>query len=1022
MTSILSPEVLPKPIRFVNNKGLPPSKRRRVNAACYTCRRRKTRCDGARPTCSTCTKNGHSCRGYGDAPDRKRDTAPSSGARRKYSVGPKDCGDEDEDEDEDEEDGIAEGCNAQRINQSATTSTQQSGSPLVDSSSNREHDESNRVPYFRYFGPTAIVPGFKQMVVNVPNPRRSRGGSLSGSSPTETRSQASHGILHQEDLAPENPEDLPIYDPNDPGATDPTIIRLIDTFFTHLGCNYPFLRREKFLKMVGEKRVEPILLDAILALAARFHKKKDDREAMGHFYAQRAKMATVDPFPCPTVGAVQAYLLLAYESFGQDQDSALWAYLQLAIGMSIDIGLPRKDGVKYQGEKDPWYTLACIPKYDEAEQGHDKRDNGEGTLSPEEQAEVEQERINTFWAVFVLDRVISSGTGRPVRFKDEDFEIPLPEPSLISGNGWPAPFPDFIGIIHLYGRVSDVLNNVRNPKELAGESIQENLSSLVQELTLLHQRLDTRLHFNAVNFQEYSRAGQGTTFILLHLWFHTLIIILHQPAVIFGAVGQIDDLLPNGREVAISSARSIADILSFAELIDSRSVIGNPFTSQPMYIAACAFLMQSGAAQSSAPSQTDTGPAGLTKGFCFGAKEKEAKQPSSLLAFGANQNYQRCYKSLQQLQSYWGGVRYILTALDQKSKGIWDCETYTLEEYAMTKKISGRRSSSLGRLPREFEIPSTPNVPPMVGFSLTGTTNSPNSSLTWVYQNQAYAAMSLQGQQHVRHRPGSSAHQREIPTGAATSTEPEPSYDSASQPPVVPAPLTPPLGNMAYDPLRNEPPHAIYTSAYPQAPVSAMRFSPVSAANVPPKPRLRQKRRSMSSFNSPRAATSAKEPSRSRLPSGDPVNDRHLHLNLHRQLDSSPEGTSQTSPTSNITGNNIYTAPARSSVAGYEPSLMTSGGRSSSATPSGPADQQPAKFEHPQPGEYSSPIVQTAGIVTPNGGYYPQLSDLTFDSREITWGQDPTEAMAPWLVEYFSTNDIIGLLHASGGGEENNGG
>ncbi len=25
----------------------------------------------------------------------------------------------------------------------------------------------NRVPYFRYFGPTAIVPGFKQMVVQV---------------------------------------------------------------------------------------------------------------------------------------------------------------------------------------------------------------------------------------------------------------------------------------------------------------------------------------------------------------------------------------------------------------------------------------------------------------------------------------------------------------------------------------------------------------------------------------------------------------------------------------------------------------------------------------------------------------------------------------------------------------------------------------------------------------------------------------------------------------------------------------
>ncbi|KAI6369139.1 hypothetical protein MCOR25_004494 [Pyricularia grisea] len=924
------------------------------------------------------------------------------------------------DEDDDDKDGIPEDCSAQRIAQSATAKTRQSDPSHMDSSSNREHDESNRVPYFRYFGPTAIVPGFKQMVVNVPS-RRSRVGSFSASSPTETRSQASHGTLHQDELYHENSEDLPIYDPNDPGPTDPIILRLIDTFFTHMGCNYPFLRHEKFLKMVSEKRVEPILLDAILALAARFHKKKDEREPMGHFYARRAKMATVDPFPCPTVGAVQAYLLLAYESFGQDQDSALWAYLQLAIGMSIDIGLPRKDGVKYQGEKDPWYTLACIPKYDETEQGHDKQGNEEDTLSPEEQAEVEQERINTFWAVFVLDRVISSGTGRPVRFKDEDFEIPLPEPSLISEKGWPAPFPDFIRIVHLYGRVSDVLNNVKNPKELAGDSIQKNLGSLVQELTFLHQKLDTRLHFNAVNFQEYSRAGQGTTFILLHLWFHTLIIILHQPAVIFGAIRQIDDLLPHGREVAISSARSIADILSFAELIDSRSVMGNPFTSQPMYIAACAFLMQSGTAQSSAPSHTDSETAGLTNGFAFTAKDKEAKQPSSLLAFGANQNYQRCYKSLQQLQSYWGGVRYILTALDQKSKGIWDCETYTLEEYAMTKKMSGRRSSSLGRLPREFGISSTPNVPPMVGFSLTGTTNSPNSSLTWVYQNQANAAMSLQHQHQARHRPASSAHQQEIPTGAAMATNTETSFDSASKPLILPAPLTPP-GNLAYDPLRNEPSQAIYTSAYPQAPVSAMRFSPVPAVNVSPKHRSRQKRRSVSSLNSPRAGASAKEPPRSRLSSGDPANEHHLHLQRHRQFDSNSEGTTTAPPTSDMTGNSsIYTAPVRSSVTSYEPSPSPNGGGSSLAALSGPLNRQGSQFEHPQPGDFSSPMVQTTGVVTPGSGYYAQLADLTFDSREITWGQDPTEAMAPWLVEYFSTNDIIGLLHASGGDEESNG-
>lgn len=44
------------------------------------------------------------------------------------------------------------------------------------------HTESRKVPYFRYFGPTAIVPGFKQMVVSVREHRRSMGAASSSKS------------------------------------------------------------------------------------------------------------------------------------------------------------------------------------------------------------------------------------------------------------------------------------------------------------------------------------------------------------------------------------------------------------------------------------------------------------------------------------------------------------------------------------------------------------------------------------------------------------------------------------------------------------------------------------------------------------------------------------------------------------------------------------------------------------------------------------------------------------------------
>lgn len=223
--------------------------------------------------------------------------------------------------------------------------------------------------------------------------------------------------------------------------------------------------------------------------------------------------------------------------------------------------------------------------------------------------------------------------------------------------------------------------------------------------------------------------------------------------------GPIQQLLPNSRELSMSSAKTVADILAFAELIDPRSFIGNPFTSQPMYIAACAFLMESAAHTASSPTSRDGSPPPKEKESQKekekkpnGERTREQKQKHSLLASAANQNYQCCYKALQQLETYWAGTRYILVALDQKAKGIWDPETYTEQEYESTKirhemipswrrKISLTAPSPSGRLsdlvrsPQLDAIPSNIDPSQAIGWSLTGTTNSPSSNLTFMYQN-----------------------------------------------------------------------------------------------------------------------------------------------------------------------------------------------------------------------------------------------------------------------------------------------
>lgn len=308
--------------------------------------------------------------------------------------------------------------------------------------------------------------------------------------------------------------ELPIYDPNSSLPVSEFIIHLVETFFTHLGCNYPFLRRSAFIRDVEARSVEPILVNAVCALAARFsdhqlltasHTPTFPKSEYGQVFAQHAKTAVVDTFPCPTVAAVQACLLLAYEGFGAGQDSALWMYLGCAIRMAVDLGLQKIDGVKHQGLKDPGYrsSISSHPSV-----------GSPASISEQERREIEQERTDTIWTVFMLDRVISSGTGRPVTMKDDDLELSFPTVQASIERGWPSPFPALIQTIHLYGRVSDLLNSIKSVQDVTPKKI-EALAGMEKDLTRLYQKLDQRLTFNAANFQYYCKSGEGTNFILV---------------------------------------------------------------------------------------------------------------------------------------------------------------------------------------------------------------------------------------------------------------------------------------------------------------------------------------------------------------------------------------------------------------------------------------------------------------------------------------------------------------------------
>ncbi|KAF9887077.1 hypothetical protein FE257_010571 [Aspergillus nanangensis] len=820
----------PRQIRFVSSDGQPQTKRRRVNAACRTCRKRKIRCSGEQPVCKTCSDYNHVCLGYNDPPPVR----PASDVASRPSTiaslpGPSEPGNtratvkvESRSPDSPSKDQIPprdDAFNASELSPSEkkdalpardTARTireiEQAGAGESPESSRTSLSSGARthVPYFRYFGPTAIVPGFKQMVVQVRGSRKSNPSLSSGPyfplfswllarrfdaeslSPLRSPKFAGPGITHLNAAADSrdtrDSNTIPFYDRDDTLPVSNLVKHLCELFFVHLGCNFPFLQRERFLRDLRDKKVDTMLVDAVCALSARFSPhpllsplqapsidgsetqpdvRRSDR---GQPFAHRAMSALVDSLSCPTLSVVQACLLLAYEEFGSNHDSGLWMYLGISIRMAQDLGMQKLQGLEFsygQSGVTPNSVLTGQAaklredQYDEAPISQSPTTGSQDTS--EQQRAWERERVDTFWSIFFLDRVISSGTGRPVTLRDEDIELcfPLQSESTLP-NGWPAPFPPLIRIIHLYGRVTDLINGIQDVKHVTPDTLKR-LAGMESDLTGIYQRLSPRLHFNAANFQAYVKAKEGTNFILLHFWFHTLIVLLHQPTLLHSFGGTIQHLYPNSRELSMSSAKTIADILSFSELVDGKSFIGNPFTSQPMYIAACAFLMES--AYYSSPSSRSGSPpcqpllTNQSSGFVMPSMDPSSgtdRKPIAkhiLLASAARENYQRCYKALKALETYWEGTKYILTVLDQKAKGIVDPLLYTVEEMESAAETpSGPPLNASDKVADTVsDGKRSPRIDPSqaIGWALTGATNSSQPNLSLLYQMPAAQADSM---------------------------------------------------------------------------------------------------------------------------------------------------------------------------------------------------------------------------------------------------------------------------------------
>jgi hypothetical protein len=185
-------------------------------------------------------------------------------------------------------------------------------------------------------------------------------------------------------------------------------------------------------------------------------KNEVQRAFSGQPFAQRAMAAVVDTFPCPTIAIAQGCLRLAYEELGTDRYSGLWMYLGTSIRMAQDLGIQELQGLELEGRIGPTPKTAkhgLNGKRGREEKRREReehqrqitermRANKTDAVSMEDRRASEQERIDTFYRIFFLDRVVSSGVGRPVTLRDKGIEISFrykaDEQAI---NGWPPPFP-----------------------------------------------------------------------------------------------------------------------------------------------------------------------------------------------------------------------------------------------------------------------------------------------------------------------------------------------------------------------------------------------------------------------------------------------------------------------------------------------------------------------------------------------------------------------------------------------------
>ncbi|KAG9693104.1 hypothetical protein KCU77_g3915, partial [Aureobasidium melanogenum] len=526
-----------------------PPKSKRV--ACVLCRKRKLRCDGAKPSCATCTRLSHNC-AYDEV---RKKSGPKRGYVKELEA---------------------------RLAQVETLLNNHAGVEMPLNAIDQPVINGDDLPDMGGIDPDQGRLMQEMRVGQSPPPP-----SASDSNPATRQQSMSEAYDTRQPAFWEGEIKSHPWAPNlsmlatgmdEPLPPPDVCAELTAVYFERVNPSAPILHRARFLMAMQNTspalRPRLSLQYAAWTLAASAHPKfenmVDTLYRRARHYLERDEMSGVGE----KMTTVQAWQCIAAYEFKMMYFPRAWLSTGRAARLALMMGLHRVDGPNVDVKQ-------CLPP-------------------PKDWIEKE-ERRRSFWMIFAGDRYASIGTGWPMTIdesdictdlpaSDEAFDAGSPEPSVSLKDALTPGGADGLSSMGAVGVISALFG--RNLLHLHRHTPDQNDGDINGVFWKRHRQMDGTILSLLLGLPESLRlplAVSDPKVVFMNMCIHTSVICLHQAAIFKVEKHQLPAKLATESKMrCLTAAAEISSLMKMSSHLDMAQA--NPFMAFSLYVAARVFV------------------------------------------------------------------------------------------------------------------------------------------------------------------------------------------------------------------------------------------------------------------------------------------------------------------------------------------------------------------------------------------------------------------------------------------------